>query len=315
MRIPPHRSLQHVCIALAVLLLALVFLDAHPSPLRAQAPNEPTPAASPQIAEGNASQPAAAAAGSDIRLQSPRREISHGRTNFVWRWDQPLPEGMGFEVRVWKPGEPPLGIHNSVLDNQNGRIQKLSDNIYRLNIDISRAAGVRLRSGGYLWTVYLVQISPTYAETGIQALPAPMLLQLPGDSVPVDFSFYTPAPGEPTVRPTSRPTREPEEEGPPDPAETETREPAETETREPAETETQEPAETETQEPAETETQEPVETETQEPVETETPCGTYGCATVLRRVPPPGKLGMTAGWLGMGMALGVVLLGGGRKRR
>jgi hypothetical protein len=63
-----------------------------------------------------------------------------------------------------------------MLDNQNGNIQRVGENEYRLSVDIREAAGVRGRSGEYLWTVGLVQISPDYADLGQQALPAHLYL-------------------------------------------------------------------------------------------------------------------------------------------
>jgi tetratricopeptide (TPR) repeat protein len=105
---------------------------------------------------------------SPLSLDDP----SYGPTQFEWAWTGPIPPGTGFEVRVWREGEPPAGVHNAVLDNQNGNIKRLDSNRYSLNTDIREAAGVQARSGIYLWTVALVQISPEYADLGRQAEPA-----------------------------------------------------------------------------------------------------------------------------------------------
>jgi tetratricopeptide (TPR) repeat protein len=105
---------------------------------------------------------------SPLSLDDP----SYGPTHFEWAWTGPLPSGTGFEVRVWCEGEPPAGVHDAVLDNQNGNIKHLDGNRYSLNTDIREAAGVHARSGIYLWTVALVQISPGYADLGRQANPA-----------------------------------------------------------------------------------------------------------------------------------------------
>jgi hypothetical protein len=100
-------------------------------------------------------------------------EPSYGPTSFEWRWTgKKLPPELGFEVRVWREGELPTGAHNAIQDNQQGQIEQLGDNEYRLNINIRKAFGVRERTGKYLWTVALVQISPTYANLGQQAEPA-----------------------------------------------------------------------------------------------------------------------------------------------
>ncbi len=97
---------------------------------------------------------------------------SYGPTEFEWAWTGAVPAGYGFEVRVWREGEPVAGVHNAVEDNQNGNIQSLGENKYRLSVDVRGAAGVQSRSGEYLWTVAFVQISPNYADLGQQAQPA-----------------------------------------------------------------------------------------------------------------------------------------------
>jgi dipeptidyl aminopeptidase/acylaminoacyl peptidase len=97
---------------------------------------------------------------------------SYGPTDFEWRWTGPVPAGFGFEVRVWREGEQPVGVHNAVLDNQNGKIKRIDENTYRLSVDIKGTVGVLNQSGDYLWTVALVRISPNYADSGQQAPPA-----------------------------------------------------------------------------------------------------------------------------------------------
>jgi len=97
---------------------------------------------------------------------------SFGPTIFEWQWEGDLPPEMGFEVRVWLEEEPPAGVHDAILDNQQGKIEKIGENRYRSQVDISEAAGVRGRTGLYLWTVALVQISPVYADLGLIAEPA-----------------------------------------------------------------------------------------------------------------------------------------------
>ncbi|MCB0213386.1 MAG: protein kinase [Anaerolineae bacterium] len=78
---------------------------------------------------------------------------TYGPTNFEWEWGGSVPADYGFEVRVWREGEPPAGAHDAVLDNQQGLVQKIGENKYRLAIDISQAAGVRGRTSAYFWTV------------------------------------------------------------------------------------------------------------------------------------------------------------------
>jgi hypothetical protein len=102
-----------------------------------------------------------------LSLETP----SYGPTIFEWQWPGAVPPELGFEVRVWREGEPPAGVHDAVQDNQNGRIERIGENQYRFEVDISGAAGVRGRSGEYWWTVALVQISPNYSDLGQQASP------------------------------------------------------------------------------------------------------------------------------------------------
>jgi serine/threonine protein kinase len=118
----------------------------------------------------------------EIELVSPNSvdTPSFGPTLFEWRWSGPLPADRGFEVRVWRDGEPPAGVHNSVLDNQDGTVQNLGNGTFRLNADITSASGVNQRSGDYNWTVLLVQIDPEYKELGVQAPPGRLRFEMPG---------------------------------------------------------------------------------------------------------------------------------------
>jgi hypothetical protein len=105
---------------------------------------------------------------------------STGPTEFEWQWTGPVGANQGFEVRVWREGEPPAGAHNAVEDNQNGSVAAVGNNTFRMTINITDAAGVRGRGGEYLWTVVLVQISPEYKDLGIQASPDRLRLGLGG---------------------------------------------------------------------------------------------------------------------------------------
>jgi tetratricopeptide (TPR) repeat protein len=109
-------------------------------------------------------------------------EPSYGPTTFEWQWSGALPPEFGFEVRVWREGRPPAGVHNAVLDNQNGTVKNLGNNTYELKTDIKDAAGVLGNSGEYLWTVALVRISPKYRDLGQQAPPARLVFAAPGGS-------------------------------------------------------------------------------------------------------------------------------------
>lgn len=109
-------------------------------------------------------------------------EPSYGPTDFEWQWTgEAIPPEFGFEVRVWREGEPPTGVHDAVLDNLQNRVEYLDKNTYRLNVNIQDAFGVRRRTGRYLWTVALVRISPTYADLGRQAEPTYLRFEAGGD--------------------------------------------------------------------------------------------------------------------------------------
>ena len=110
-------------------------------------------------------------------------EPSYGLTDFEWTWSGPVPPQFGFEVRIWREGEPPTGVHNSILDNKEGRVEQLGDNKYRLIADITETPGVNKRPGEYRWTVLLVQIDPTYDDSqGQQAQPACVRFEAGGRS-------------------------------------------------------------------------------------------------------------------------------------
>lgn len=137
--------------------------------------NTPTQTpASPAVTPTAASTPPPSLPSSTPVLLNPLSldEPTYGPTDFEWQWVGDIPAGLGFEVRVWQEGEPPAGVHNAVDDNVNGRIEQIGADRYRLSVDIKDAAGVRGRTGQYLWTVVLVQIEPSYRDLGRQALPA-----------------------------------------------------------------------------------------------------------------------------------------------
>lgn len=95
---------------------------------------------------------------------------SYGPTDFEWIWDGPVPPDLGFEVRVWREGESPVGVHDAASDNRSGRVEKIDETRYRLSVniqDILGPQGVYPRpSGQYFWTVGLVRVLPDYADLG-----------------------------------------------------------------------------------------------------------------------------------------------------
>jgi hypothetical protein len=124
---------------------------------------------------------APAAPAGEIKLVSPLTPGSptFGPTQFQWQYGGALGENQGFEVRVWRDGEAPAGVHNSVLDNRQGKIQALENGTYQLTADITETPGVRKRGGEYNWTVILVELEP-YKELGVQAPAARLRFDVPG---------------------------------------------------------------------------------------------------------------------------------------
>ena len=105
---------------------------------------------------------------------------TNGPTVFEWQYGGFVGSDQGFEVRVWREGEPQAGAHNAVEDNQSGEVVALDKNTYRLKIDITDVPGVQGRTGDYLWTVLLVQIDPEWIPLGIQASPGRLRFEAAG---------------------------------------------------------------------------------------------------------------------------------------
>ena len=107
-------------------------------------------------------------------------EPTFGPTIFEWEWGVSIPQEPGFEVRVWREGEPQARVHDAVLDNLEGNIEQIGGNQYRFSTDITNAPSVQGRSRVYLWTVSLVQVSPSYADLGQQSDVSQFRFDAPG---------------------------------------------------------------------------------------------------------------------------------------
>jgi serine/threonine protein kinase len=159
-----------------------------PTPLRDTPTPTPTPiapttaiATRAQISAPTPTKAPAAPTGQFVLLKpNSVDQPSFGMTEFEWQWNGQLGPDQGFEVRVWRDGEPPAGVHNAVEDNKNGNIAALSNNTYRLTVNIRDSFGVKGRTGDYLWTVVVVQISPEYKDLGIQAPPGRLRFEAGG---------------------------------------------------------------------------------------------------------------------------------------
>lgn len=167
-------------VATATPVVVVVIATASPTPSP-----EPSPTAAPATATPTLSPTATASLPvGTFTLLKPLSldEPSYGPTSFEWTWNDVIPPDHGFEVRVWHQNESMAGAHNAVFDNQEGLIEQLGENRYRLALDITESAGVRGRSGEYLWTVALVKIDPAYADLGLQADAGRLLFEASGSS-------------------------------------------------------------------------------------------------------------------------------------
>jgi hypothetical protein len=86
---------------------------------------------------------------------------AESQATFTWDWPgPPLTADQGFEVRIWKEGQP----------DHYGAAEPVRDT--RAVIDMRSAYGVRQGGGGaYFWTVALVRTAPKYARIGPEAPP------------------------------------------------------------------------------------------------------------------------------------------------
>ena len=155
--------------ATPVIVVPTATPTARPSPTPT-VPRQPTATPTPSVPTGV------------FTLLSPAstKDTAYGIINFEWQWAGNIPPDYGFEVRVWKEGQAPAGVHNAVLDNQNGAIKNLGNNKYSLSVDIKDAPSVQNQSGIYFWSVALVRISPAYADLGQQANPTQFRFAAPG---------------------------------------------------------------------------------------------------------------------------------------
>ncbi len=85
---------------------------------------------------------------------------------FKWQWGQgcePLPEGQGFEVRVWPdlPGYSPMGVMDAAANQKDVACEpKSGTRSYRVS-SLRDAAGVKQTGfGRFRWDVALVQLQP-----------------------------------------------------------------------------------------------------------------------------------------------------------
>lgn len=99
-------------------------------------------------------------------------------TSFRWGFSTELPASCGFEVSLWRSGDPQSGVHNAVADNRNGAIRRIGANEYVMDVPFMTNLPSVRGTGDYYWTVAIVQIEPNYRAFGRQAQPAYVYMQL-----------------------------------------------------------------------------------------------------------------------------------------
>ncbi|MFZ1628168.1 MAG: hypothetical protein WAV70_04480 [Anaerolineae bacterium] len=95
--------------------------------------------------------------------------VTNGEVTFAWNWaGPPLAANQGFEIRVWREGQPDhYGASSPVTTNST-------------TVGLAGAYGVQQGgSGRYFWTVALVQLNP-YRRIGPEASARVLMVELPG---------------------------------------------------------------------------------------------------------------------------------------
>ncbi len=126
--------------------------------------SKPTPTPTPTKTKTTVARLIAPAPGSQVR--------SDQAVEFVWSYNGALAPNQGFEVRVWKDGQPHYGAAAPVL-------------MARASINLGGAYGVQTGgSGRYWWTVAVVQRDP-YQSLGPEAAAQEIEIEVVGtDGVP-----------------------------------------------------------------------------------------------------------------------------------
>ena len=110
--------------------------------------------------------------GGEFWLIHPVEIGVHNQVSFRWGFNAPLPDGCGFEVRIWRDGNVPAGVHDAVADNRNGVIKVVGPSEYELDVPFLHNLPAVTGSGNYWWTVALVEVAPSYRDFGRQATPS-----------------------------------------------------------------------------------------------------------------------------------------------
>lgn len=105
-------------------------------------------------------------------LIHPVEKTVYNQVTFHWGFSTPLPPECGFEVRIWRDGDIPRGVHDAMIDNKNGAIKAINGNEYRLDIPFMYNLPSVTGTAHYWWTVAIVQIEPDYYNFERQADPS-----------------------------------------------------------------------------------------------------------------------------------------------
>lgn len=100
-------------------------------------------------------------------------------TTFKWRWNGELTEGWGFEVRIWKAGDPDhfgaFAAHEMMQ-----YVARQPDDIYAVTLLVEGAYSVQRHGAGeYQWSVAVVRLDP-YLPIGAEASPYRLFYVVPG---------------------------------------------------------------------------------------------------------------------------------------
>ena len=109
-------------------------------------------------------------------LKSPNDPATtSGMTTFVWEWTGPaLTANQGFEIRVWKEGQP----------DHDGAAGIVSGTARQVEIDLTGSYGFQQGGNGrYFWTVAVAQREP-YRRIGSEASPRTIEISVTGEAVP-----------------------------------------------------------------------------------------------------------------------------------
>lgn len=141
-----------------------------PTPLIPSAtPKPPTPKPAPSTVTPAPAKPTPAGLPAPVLVSPPEGASVSGEAVFTWNWSGPaLTANQGFEVRLWKDGQP----------DHYGAASPVRITSVRLNV--TSAYGITQGgSGRYFWTVAVVQMEP-YQRTGPEAQPRVVQIELGG---------------------------------------------------------------------------------------------------------------------------------------